>query len=155
MLALAGLCAAFLSVADDPSRGWWIIAFGFGALAFSLYPLAVAHGIDRLGADRSLPAAGRLLLASSLGACGAPLVVGATSGWLGASAFLTLDALLLTAFGGYTAIRILRVDAVRQGPFQPMARTTLAAHELDPRTDGEARTRVDGSPEPSPTRAGA
>ncbi len=138
MLGLAGLCAAFLLVAATPSTIWWALAFAFGALAFALYPLAVAHTIDRVGANHSLPATSQLLLASSIGAFSAPVLVGAASPWLGASAFLQLDALLLVGFSLAASLRILRVDPVRQGPFQPMARTTQAAHELDPRHSGDA-----------------
>ncbi len=133
MLALAGLSATFLALAATPSVAWWAFAFAFGALAFALYPLAVAHTIDRVGPGRSLPAAGQLLLASSIGAFSAPLVVGLASPWLGATGFLVVDGLLLLSFSLVALVRILRVDPTRQGPFQPMARTTLSAHELDPR----------------------
>jgi MFS family permease len=133
VLGLAGICAAFLAVASDPSRLWWALAFGFGALAFALYPLAVAHTIDRVGPRRALPAAGQLLLASSVGAFSAPILVAAASPWLGAQAFITIDALGMLVFAFVASTRVLRIDPVPQGPFQPMARTTLAAHELDPR----------------------
>lgn len=144
ILALAGLCAAFLSVAGAPSRLWWVLAFAFGALTFALYPLAVAHTIDRVGPRRALPAAGQLLLASSVGAFSAPIIVAASGPWLGAPAFLAIDALLLLGFALVASVRIQRVAPVAQGPFQPMARTTLAAHELDPR-QGDPPARTDAS----------
>jgi MFS family permease len=146
VLALAGTSAAFRAVASDPGWLWWALAFGFGALAFALYPLAVSHTMDRVGPRRSLPAAGQLLLASSVGAFTAPLLVAAAGPWLGVPAFLTIDGLLMLGFAFVASVRILRVDAVPQGPFQPMARTTVAAHELDPRR---------GDPSPPPPSPGS
>jgi MFS family permease len=129
------LCGGFLMVAESPSALWFALAFGFGALTFSIYPLAVAHTIDRVGAERSLPAASQLLLASSAGAVAGPILASQAGRFFGPAAFLATDAVLILVFLGLAVPRILRVAPSPQGLYQPLPRTTLGAHELDPRTD--------------------
>ena len=132
------VCGAGLHLLAGEAFARHALALGFGALAFSLYPLAVSHTLDRVGSGRALPAAAQLLLASSLGAVAGPIVVGAVTPWLGASAVWVVDGVAGVALATTIGVRRLFVPPARQDPFVAVPRTTFGAVELDPRTDGPA-----------------
>lgn len=113
------------------------MAFIFGALAFSIYPIAVAHTLDRVGTEQALPAASRMLLASSIGAVLGPILASSVSNRFGENAFFVMNGVLLASFAMVATIRMIRVDPVRQDAFVPVPRTTVAVHELDARVDLE------------------
>jgi MFS family permease len=113
------------------------VAFGFGALAFALYPLAVAHTLDRAGDGQSLPAAAQMLLASSIGAVAGPIVASSATPLFGSKALYLVDALLLVGFAFGVAARRARVAAPAQDAFVAVPRTTFAVSDLDPRTHPE------------------
>lgn len=137
MLLVAGslaTCSAIFFVVDELGSGQrLLLAFFFGALAFSLYPLGVAHTIDRIGEGQSLPAATQMLLASSVGAVIGPIAASAASAMFGPKAFFALDGLLLVGLGVGIAARLVRVAPVPQEDFVPLPRTTFAINDLDPR----------------------
>jgi MFS family permease len=133
-LALLGLCGAFALGGEGAGGLRLALAFGFGALAFAMYPLCVAHTLDRLGADLALPAAGQLLLASSLGAVAGPVVAAHCMERFGPGALFVADAAVLGLFALVAAVRILRVEAAPQEAFRPVPRTSVVALELDERT---------------------
>jgi len=130
---LAGCCAAFLVLGGVGIAGRSILAFGFGALAFSLYPIAVAHTIDRVGDRQSLPAAAQMLLASSVGAVLGPIVASSASAVFGLKSFYVIDGLLAIGLALGIAVRRMRVAPVAQDAFVAVPRTTFAVNDLDPR----------------------
>ena len=131
---LTVLCLVPPSLAEAGGALQWILPFVFGALAFSIYPLAVAHTLDRVGEANALAAAAQTLLASSVGAILGPVVAAAATGPLGRDALFVVDGLVLGVFTLAAALRVLRVAPVAQEPFLPVPRTTPVVHELDPRT---------------------
>ncbi len=135
---LAVCCGAFFVVESADQGVGAALAFVFGALAFSLYPLAVAHTLDRVGDDQSLAAAGQMLLASSVGAIAGPIVAAVASTQFGSTAFYAVDGLLLAGLAVGVFVRLLRVSPVSQEDFVAIPRTTFAVNELDPRTKPSA-----------------
>jgi MFS family permease len=125
-------------------------AFAFGALAFSLYPLAVAHTLDRIGPQRALPAASLVLLASSVGSIVAPAVLPMASTALGPQAFYALNGALASGFAVVIGWRLLRVRRVAQDHYQPVPRTTPVVYELDPRIEGLRATPPRTARDPAP-----
>lgn len=116
--------------------GWqWAMAFLYGALAFSIYPLAVAHTLDRVGHGQALAAAAQMLFASSLGSVLGPVVASAAMGWLGPGALYSVNGLVLGGFALVMGVRMLRVEPAEQEAFLAVPRTTGIVNELDPRTD--------------------
>ncbi|WP_460019998.1 MFS transporter [Magnetospira thiophila] len=120
----------------------WIgpLVVGFGALAFTLYPLSVAQANDHAKADGFVAMSGGLILSYSAGAMAGPVLASLLMegmGPLGLFAFTALTGLLL---GGFSLWRMRRSPAVppeEQAPFQPVPRTSVAAYALDPRqTEG-------------------
>ncbi len=137
-LLLAICCGAFMEVDASESKLRAGLAFVFGALAFSIYPLAVAHTLDRVGERQSLPAAGQMLLASSVGAVLGPIVAGLASARFGPNAFYAVDGLLLAALALGVLSRLIRFVPVSQDDYVAIPRTSFAINELDPRTDAGA-----------------
>lgn len=142
LLVVAGLVSicCFATPTIDPS---WVearlgLAFIFGALAFSLYPIAVAHTLDRVGTEQALPAASQMLLGSSIGAVLGPILASVVSGQFGGDSFFVMNGVLLMTFAIVATIRIIRVAPVEQETFVPVPRTTVAVHELDARVDSES-----------------
>lgn len=135
VVVLSACCFATPWVNAHWSEARWPLAFVFGAVAFSIYPLAVAHTLDRVGADQSLPAASQMLLSSSIGAVIGPIVASSVSGAFGADAFYVANGLLFAGFAVISILRMASVSRVAQEPFVSIPRTTVTVHELDPRVD--------------------
>lgn len=132
-VALSACCIATPWVNSEWPEARNALAFLYGALAFSLYPLAVAHTLDRAGSAQALPAASQMLLSSSLGAVIGPIVASAASTTIGPDAFYQINAALLASFALAISSRIASIMPVAQEPYVTLPRTTLAIHELDPR----------------------
>jgi MFS family permease len=114
-------------------------AFVFGALAFCLYPLSVAHALDRIGSGRALSAASLMLLASSAGSVVAPIAIPVAAHAMGPHTFYALNGALCAGFGLVVAWRLIRVRPVAQERFRAVPRTTPVVYELDPRIQGTGR----------------
>ncbi|MDJ0785748.1 MAG: MFS transporter [Myxococcota bacterium] len=130
-------CAALPLAATAPPGLRFVLAFGFGALSFSIYPLSVAHTLDRVGAERALPAASATLLASAVGAVAGPVAASSATAWLGPAALYGLVAVFTTALALCALSRWIRIAPVEQEAFLPVPRTTAVAYELDPRAEGD------------------
>lgn len=135
VVVLSGCCFATPLVDPTWTVGRSAMAFVTGALAFSIYPLAVAHTLDRVGAQQSLAAASQMLLSSSLGAVLGPIVASTASDFYGPDAAHQINGVLLATFAIIAVARIALVDRVTQEPFVSVPRTSLAIHELDPRIE--------------------
>ncbi len=151
---LLGICCGAFFAVEAADQGVRVaLAFVFGALAFSIYPLAVAHTLDRVGDHRSLPAAGQMLLASSVGAIAGPIVAAVASTQFGPSAFYAVDGLLMAALALGVSVRLIRFAPVSQEHFLAVPRTTFAINELDPRMDPGPPKEL-GDPDTVPTDTG-
>jgi MFS family permease len=130
-LAIACLAAPDFSLVGSTTRAAFTVAFG--GLAFSLYPLAAAHALDRARPGEALGTTSRLLLASAVGSVAGPVLASFASDVFGARGFFATNGFVLLSLSALTAVRILRVEAVDQIGFQPLPRTSPAVAELDPR----------------------
>jgi MFS family permease len=108
-------------------------AFAFGGVAFSLYPIAVAHLVDHLHADEILGASATLLLFHGAGAAIGPMIAGALMAHLGPLALpihFMVMALLLAGIAFWHTRQ--RVDVIVDEPavFVPMVRTSPGALDM-------------------------
>ncbi|QID16264.1 MFS transporter [Nitrogeniibacter mangrovi] len=116
--------------------GYWPLlaaAFAFGGVAFSLYPIAVAHLIDHLRTEEILSGNATLLLFHGGGAAVGPMIAGALMAHLGPMAlplhFMVMT-LLLAGIAFWHTRR--RDDVIVDEPavFVPMVRTSQGALDM-------------------------
>ena len=136
VVAALGSVTAMLAsrVEAATPAGMHALFFLFGGLAFALYPLAVAHLLDRLPAEQLLAGCSALLLLNGIGAAAGPALAGVLMQRFGATtlpAFFacTLGLLALIAGGR----RLLKArHLLHPARFHPMLRTTPTALEMLP-----------------------
>lgn len=133
IVALGGsLAAAAMALADTPHT-LLLTAFAYGGMAFAVYPIVVAHLIDRLPQDDILAGNASVLLLYGIGAVIGPLVSGSAMSHFGAAAMPAFFAVTLAVL----AVLILVTAHPRHAPvvedpgvFMPMIRTTEAALDM-------------------------
>lgn len=138
LLGVVGLLAILCALSPAPS-GADLVTVGihaalFGALTFSLYPLSVAHALDRVPAEHGLGLVAQLILISSVGSTLGPIVASALSDEIGSQGFFLANGLCLVGLAGYLMGRIARVEPVEQDDYRAIPRTSAIVGELDPRT---------------------
>jgi MFS family permease len=148
-LVLAAVCAsaALLAALAFVAEGFAapllaIVAFFYGGLAFTVYGLSVAHVNDLLEPARILEATGSLLLLHGVGAAIGPSAAGFLMQQLGPGSLLVYFALVLSALAGYALYRYKLVARPTPGEahgYVPMAETSQALLQMDPRTEAPAR----------------
>ncbi len=112
----------------------YALFFVFGGLAFTLYPLSVAHLLDRLPADALLAGCSALLLLHGIGAAIGPAAAGQVMELMGSRAlpgfFVAALGVLALGVGGR---RLARARLLSGGArFHLMLRTTPSALSLLP-----------------------
>lgn len=139
----AGVCALvslgiFLLT---PRTGTVVIATtaAYGALAYALYPIAVAHANDHAKSEDFAKLSGGLLLLYGFGTMIGPLLGAALMDYLRPEALFIATALAHACLAAYTILRISRRAPVPVGDrenFQtlPADRATPEAVRLDPRS---------------------
>ena len=134
--ATAGVAGLLGFVAD---LGFWVLlglASVYGGLAFTIYPVAVAHANDHVAREDMILLAAGLLLAYGVGASAGPLLASTAIGVLGGRGFwlyIATAAALLALFGLWRMTQRPAVPMAEQGPFLPVARTSPVIQQLDPR----------------------
>lgn len=132
LVAALGAMTALLALRFDSQVH--ALFFLFGGLAFALYPLAVAHLLDRLPAEQLLAGCSALLLLNGIGAAIGPAVAGALMQRFGPSAlplfFAATLAVLAVVAGGRRLFKARQL--LSPARFHPMLRTTPTALELLP-----------------------
>lgn len=126
----AGLPAALL-VPELPAL--LAMMFMYGAAAFSLYPLCVAHANDRVEAAEFVGTASSLLLVYGVGAALGPLLAGALMQYTQALAFLVQLAAIHAALALFILARIRARPAAppeTHGSFVMLGRTSQSALEM-------------------------
>jgi len=136
--ALAAILAVFASLLQAPAA--WLLHglfFAYGGLAFAVYPVAVAHLLDRVPAEQVLPACSSVLLVHGAGAAVGPAMAGALMHRFGPAALPAWFAAMQLAVVAFTLARLLQRRPAPEQPahFHPMLRTTPTALELLPETD--------------------
>jgi len=140
VLAAVGAVAALATVLVPLAAGLGHAAahaamFAFGGLSFAVYPLSVAHLIDRIAPDQVLAGSSSLLLVHGVASAIGPGLAGAAmtrSGQPGA--LLAYAAVVFGAMALYVGWRrrIREGESAHDASFLPMLRTTPTALELMP-----------------------
>ena len=148
-LVLAAVCAsaALLAALAFVAEGYAapllvVVAFFYGGLAFTVYGLSVAHVNDLLEPARILEATGSLLMLHGIGAAIGPTAAGFLMQQLGPGSLLVYFALVLAALAGYALYRYKLVARPAPGDahgYVPMAETSQALLQMDPRTEAPAQ----------------
>ena len=126
MIAAAGL---------DQSLALMLVAPLFGGLAFTLYPVCLAHTNDYVRREDMVSASGGLILANSVGAIIGPPVASAlmtTTGPAGLFSFVTGGAACATLYGLWRTRVRPPLPAEAQAAFRPLPQTTPTVSPLDP-----------------------
>lgn len=108
--------------------------FAYGGFAFALYPMAVAHLIDRLAPEEILSGSSGLLLVHGIGAALGPLLAGAAMEAFGPLALPGWFAAMQAALALFAWLRTRRESegVAEHSHFVPMVRTTPTALEMMP-----------------------
>ena len=110
-----------------------ISAFVFGGMSFAIYPIAVAHLIDRLPHEQILSGNSGMLLLHGLGAVFGPTAAGALMAVSGAAGLPVFFALTIAPLAIFVALRARgRVDRIVEeaAQFVPMMRTAPTGMEM-------------------------
>jgi MFS family permease len=113
-----------------------ILAFIFGGVSFTLYPLSISHACDYLQRDDIVAATQGLLLANGVGSIVGPLIVPGfinIIGPLGLFVYFSLVLGILTIFFSWRRKQKSATPVEEQQEFVPVPRTTPVATGLDPR----------------------
>lgn len=140
-LALLGaLVSVLLGVLHSHAWTRALLLLAYGGLVFTLYPVAVAHLMDRLETDRLLAGSGRVLLLYGIGATLGPALAGSLMNSFGPASLFGLSAFALALLGLFVGWRLRRRDSAVEHPahFVPMVRTSGAALEMLPETSVES-----------------
>jgi len=148
VLAGAALCAALIGVLiflAAPRSSSFIIAMtaAYGALAYTLYSIAVAHANDHARAEDFVKVSGGLLLLYGFGTMIGPIIGALLMGVLRPEGLFLATALAHFVLAAYTVLRISRrapvpLDAREAFKTLPSERAvTPEALRLDPRTKVE------------------
>lgn len=134
LMALA-TTVVFVAIASTESLPLLLaLAVAGGGTVATLYPLSVAHANDRLRGESVVAITGGLLLIYGFGAIAGPIVATAAMTAFGAPALFHSAAVPCVALAGYAGWRIAKYDRVEQDRFEPVAQTTPAVLEMDPRS---------------------
>ncbi len=107
--------------------------FGFGGLAFTIYPVSIALANDLLQPEELVAGAGTLLLVHGAGAALGPMAAGQTMALTDGGGLLLHFAAVLSLLAGYVGWSALRAEPVTANThFAPMVRTTPTVLELLP-----------------------
>lgn len=110
------------------------LLFYWGAIVFALYPLAIAHMVDRLDNSEVISGSTTLLLIYGLGAALGPLLAGQFMHWLSSQwlPFFFSLILLLAVLLIQMSLRAKPKEQLPSSQFAPMMRTTPQSMELMP-----------------------
>jgi MFS family permease len=152
---LAGVTAAsalvgisFVLAASFAPRWIILLSFAYGASAWSIYAIAVAHTNDRIAAEAFVGIAAGLLVIFAVGAITGPILAAFVIGGAGPKGLFLFTAAVHTTYALYLALRITRQDPVPEGavvPFEPVPATSPMVLEMDPRSDSEAPNQPDAT----------
>ncbi len=142
MIAMcAGVVIASLALVGATGRtsaGLLVLAMLFGGVAFTLYPLSIAHTNDQIDPADLVPASASLLIAYGFGAVLGPVGAAATMSLMGPAglfAFITGVAMATAVFAFWRLRQRAAPAAEDKGAFRPVPRTTSVACEMDPRSE--------------------
>lgn len=141
VIALLTAALALISLLMMPlmgSGGAPLIVAGIalGGVAFTLYPLAVAHVNDFIHSDTMLAASASVLLIYSIGAAIGPIISAEFMSVWGAPGFLIYLAVVGVAAAVFSVARIMlgvKIPMKMQGAYVSVPRTSPIATTIDPK----------------------
>lgn len=131
-------------------------ALVFGAGAFLLYPLSVAHANDFIPAEDLVPASASLVLITGLGALLGPLGAGPILQFFGPAGYAWMLGAVALAVAAFAVWRIQAAPPAVQAEkstFQTLNRTTAVAFELHPDVIEDDQYAFDFEADPAPAVA--
>ncbi|NZA28626.1 MFS transporter [Luteimonas sp. SJ-92] len=143
--AAACVFAALIPVLMPWPGATTVLIFLYGGMAFSIYPIVVAHLLDHLPPEDMLSASSSVLLLNGAGSAIGPLAAGLLMAATAPAALFGWFALLLGALALYAGYRYQAFRRVQtHGPaFVPMLRTTPASLEMLATEAGEQAAEVE------------
>lgn len=120
----------------------------YGACAFPIYTLCVAHANDLVLRKRAVEVSSGLLMIFSLGAVVGPLLASLFMRHAGYGALFLHSAVAHITIAGIMLLRSSQrptVPAERSEPFVPVPKTTPAVFDLDPRAEPGSRDEADAA----------
>jgi MFS family permease len=162
-LAMAATGAGIVALSFDGlvDLGVWsslvallALAALFGALASTLYPLAIALANDWIDPQDLVPASGGLLLAYSVGAVAGPIIASVLMDLMGPSGLFVLVVGVGVFVAAFTWVRLMVRESVpmeEQAPVQMVPRMTAVAYTMlpDDEEDGQLCFDFDAPPDPA------
>ncbi|SDD96976.1 MFS transporter [Rhodospira trueperi] len=162
-LAMAATSAGLVALAmgDLLDMSDWASVLGllglaalFGALASTLYPLAIALANDWIDPQDLVPASGGLLLAYSVGAVAGPIIASVLMDLMGPSGLFVLVVGVGVVVAAFTWMRLMVRESVpmeEQAPVQMVPRMTAVAYTMlpDDEEDGQLCFDFDAPPDPA------
>lgn len=129
---LAAVAALLLGLLHATPWARGLLLFAYGGFVFTLYPVAVAHLMDRLAPAQLLAGSGRVLLLYGIGATLGPLCAGVLMSRFGPASLFPMSAGLLGLLVLFIGWRLRHRDGASEHPghFVPMVRTSGAAMEM-------------------------
>lgn len=137
---LAGLSAAVMAssiglvLAGEASLNiMFVLGAIFGAAAFPLYAISIAHVNDVTTHDDFVPASSTLLLLYALGAFFGPFAAGAVMHMVGASGLFYYTMVVSALLGAFTLKRLYFGSAVKSADkedFMAMPKTSVQVYEM-------------------------
>ncbi len=155
VLAMVAVVASVVALLLYPAaliNPWALFAViaVYGGLAFTVYPISIAHLIDHLDSDNVLAGGSGLLLLHGIGAAIGPAFSGQLMELLGPQALTTYFAVMQVALASFAAWQMHRTrkDTVTGDPaqFVPMVRTTPVALEMHPDDNEQTSTEEEIPP---------
>ncbi|MFN4282889.1 MAG: MFS transporter [Alphaproteobacteria bacterium] len=119
-------------------RAIFPLAMLFGAAAFPLYALCVAHANDMMAKDEFVEASSGLLLANGIGSAIGPIFASLAMSGLGPSGLFVYTAgihALMLAFVLHRIRQRAPAPPEERGSFAPVSESSPAVITLDPRSD--------------------
>jgi len=141
-----GMLSTFIAGRDAASAsGLWVLAAAFGALAYPIYSLAVAHANDQADPSEVVATSAGLLLACGVGSVVGPPLCGIAMSLFGVHSMFAVLAIVQAGLGGFAIYRMSRRPAVpreAQSPFAVPTRASPAtmAAEYRPPASAESPT---------------
>jgi MFS family permease len=153
LAAASGVLIALLGNFDK-----WVLVgcVVFGAAAFAVYPVVVAHLIDHLQQQDILPGNAALLLLHGVGAAIGPALAGALMGISGAAALPVFFALMFAPAAAFAWLQSRRAadEIVEEAAhFMPMLRTSPTVLEMMSPGEDAAHGTPAQTPQPPPSHA--
>jgi MFS family permease len=146
---LVSLASLLIILATSRFRGLLLpFAALYGGLAFTLYPVSVAHTNDRIENFEIVSASTALILCYGLGACLGPLAASGLMAWLGPPGLYGFIALCTGCFGVMTALfRLLEKPKPEEAvPYIPVPRTSPVITAIHPYSEAEPEDEEAASP---------